>query len=69
MHPTEQFETFFALFPQTVGYEIYQPEPKLLSAVWYALQNRKLPDHLLEKMRSREIDVQSTLGSFVRNPV
>ena len=69
MNPTEQFEKLFALFPQTVGYEIYQPEPKLLSAVWYALQNRTLPDRLLEKMRAREIDVPNTLGSFVRNPV
>ena len=69
MNPTEQFEKLFALFPQTAGYEIYQPDPKLLSAVCRALQKRTLPDRLLEKMQKREIDVERTLGSFVNNPV
>ena len=30
MCPAEQFNAFLTLFPQTAGYEIYQPEPKLL---------------------------------------
>ena len=68
MYPAEQFDNFFALFPQTAGYEIYQPDPKLLSAVWYALLNKNLPDCLLAKMRKREIDAKSTLGCFVKNP-
>ena len=68
MCPAEQFNTFFTLFPQTAGYEIYQPDPKLLSVIWYALLNKNLPDRLLAKMRTREIDEKSTLGCFVPNP-
>ena len=52
MHPTEQFETFFALFPLTAGYEIYQPSQKLISSVWYALLHRNLPDRLLKKCKN-----------------
>ena len=69
MHPTKQIESFFALFPQTSGYEIYQPAQKLISSVWYALLNKNLPDCLIEKMRLREIDMRSTLGRFVKIPV
>ena len=69
VHPTEQFESFFALFPQTAGYEIYQPSQKLISSVWYALLNKNLPDRLLEKNQERKLNVRNTLGRFVKNPV
>lgn len=45
---TQQFQTFFHRFPQTSGFEIYQPSVKLISMVGYAMRNKTLFGRLLE---------------------
>jgi len=56
---------FARISPQSVGYEIYQPSHGLLSAVFYALRNGSLPDHLVKKIRAPMKVDESILGTFV----
>ena len=41
--PSHAFHAFFSNFPQMHGFDLYQPSPSLLSAIWYALLEGKLP--------------------------
>ena len=63
--PSHRTSAFFSEFPQTRGFVIYQPSPKLLSAIWCALLNGKLPDRLLKKIRERRGVDETFLGRFV----
>ena len=63
--PSHRTTAFFSDFPQMRGFAIYRPSRKLLSAIWYALLNGKLPDRLLERIRKQRGVDEAFLGCFV----
>ena len=64
-HPSHAFNAFFSEFPQTRGFDLYQPSSALISAIWYALLEGRLPARLLQRTREQRGVDAAFLGRFV----
>ena len=63
--PVSRVPCIFSNFPQMHVFDLYQPSPSLLSAIWYVLLEGKFPPVFFKNSKHSMASNAAFLGSFV----